>query len=132
MSSLFSVLKKVQNLNKNFALLLCFTCLVGIYPARRFLLEYAISIKLCLGSFSITALYYFIKNDIKKQFALPHLLLSAMLLSFSLSVFSSEYPIRAGSELDIFLGALSFAFLFCLWSQNHLQNNKPPAKVAVH
>lgn len=124
MSNLFySFFKKIQNLNKNFALLLCFIFLAGIYPSRRFLFEHAILLKLYLGCFSITALYYFIKNDVKKQFVFLLLLLSATLLSFSFSVFSSEYPVRAGSELDIFLGALSLAFLFCLWSQDNFHKN---------
>lgn len=124
MSNLFSsFFKKILILNKNFALLLGFIFLAGIYPSRRFLLDHAILLKLYLGCFSITALYYFIKNDVKKQFVFLLLLLSATLLSFSFSGFSSEYPIRAGSELDIFLGALSFAFLFCLWSQDNFSKN---------
>lgn len=124
MSNMFSLFfKNFQKVNKTFVLLLSFIFLAGIYPSRRFSIEYALLLKLYLGGFSITALYYLVKKDIGKQFSFLLLLLSAISLSFSISVFSSKYPIRAGSELDIFLGSLSFAFLFSLWSQSNLQKN---------
>lgn len=124
MLDLFSCFfKKMQNLNKNFALLVCFIVLASIYPSKRFLFEYGINLKLGLGIIALSALFYFLKSKLTRQYTFLLLCLSCMLLSFVFSVFTSTYPVRAGSELDIMLGSIAFAFLFCFWGKDNLQKS---------
>ena len=85
--------------------------LAGIYPARRFLLEYAFAFKGIFLSLCVLAVWRHWGNVHRTSKTFNALLVgfgSAMIAS----VFVSHYPVRAGSECDMLLASFAFSYLF--------------------
>ena len=85
--------------------------MAGIYPARRFLLGYAFVFKgvfltLCLLAAGCCL------NAVHRTSKVFNGLIIWFGLAITMSVFTSHYPVRAGSECDILLASFAFSYLF--------------------
>jgi tetratricopeptide (TPR) repeat protein len=89
-----------------------FFVLAAIYPARRFVWEYACLFKafycviIALGTFWICVSSSLFPKSLVIGFSL-------LLFAFLASIFWGPYPVRSASELDIPLASMSLACLFC-------------------
>lgn len=100
-----------MKVNKSFFLLLSFFVLSSIAPTRRFAFEYAWIFKSFYLSFIGIALWKlcFKKLRLSRWFTESFLVFGIALIA---SIISSNYVVRAGSELDILLAAFALSFLY--------------------
>ncbi len=89
--------------------------MAGIYPARRFLLEYAFVFKGVFLTLCLLAAGRCL-NAVHRTSKVFNGLIIWFGLAMTASVFTSHYPVRAGSECDILLASFAFSYLF--WTYN--------------
>ena len=89
--------------------------MAGIYPARRFLLEYAFIFKGVFLTLCLLAAGRCL-NAMHRTSKVFNALIIWFGLAMIASVFASHYPVRAGSECDILLASFAFSYLF--WTYN--------------
>lgn len=87
----------------------------GIYPTRRFLLEYAFVFKGVFLTLCLLAAGRCL-NAVHRTSKVFNGLIIWFGLAMTASVFTSHYPVRSGSECDILLASFAFSYLF--WTYN--------------
>ena len=87
----------------------------GIYPTRRFLLEYAFVFKGVFLTLCLLAAGRCL-NAGHRTSKVFNTLIIWFGLAITASVFTSHYPVRAGSEYDMLLASFAFSYLF--WTYN--------------
>ena len=83
----------------------------GIYPTRRFLIEYAFVFKGVFLTLCLLAAGRCL-NAMHRTSKVFNGLIIWFGLAITMSVFTSHYPVRAGSECDILLASFAFSYLF--------------------
>ncbi len=102
-------------INKNqrcFFIGLIILILSGIYPAHRFVFEYAWGLKVFYLSVCGWGMYRLMRSGVKKQDKIFIGCLLGFEIALLLSIFFSHYRVRSGSELDIMLCSMAISFLF--------------------
>ena len=96
-------------------LTICYFFLSGIYPTRRFLIEYAFVFKGVFLTLCLLAAGRCL-NAVHRTSKVFDALIIWFGLAMVASVFASHYSVRAGSEYDMLLASFAFSYLF--WTYN--------------
>ncbi len=94
-----------------FLLLLSIFFVSAIFPSRRFIFVYSLGFKIYFLSLIFLSLVFFLKNNIKAHSTWVTGI-TILFIGFSLNSIFADYPVRATSELDIFLAASAISYLF--------------------